>query len=1066
MKKIGLKVILAIALAALLLGTLASCDTINAFLHGETGTGSAPEISAVYTEKAQDGWYESKEYLFNKDCTNPMALDDGEKYYVVLEYDNPQKLSVSSVKINGVKYDRTQFVEGSNYAKTKILFQVEDRAETETITYQVNNVMYSDGTSTTKMKWGANVENEVSVAVRPFFQLTLNDMNVDYRVENYRSAAESAQVRVASSSAYYGSKMSSYQVYAPDYGTANSAAVSKRGGWIFAGWFTQPNGQGLQITDEDVYFFWCNVTLYAYFERMYEIETVSLPSQIEYTYGVDGIIRFSRGAVIKRRDEFSNSESPTHYPALEIPNTVTVENIFYSEETGDFGLPVYTVSVSRTEYPVVKIDNNAFYGFNTIETVSIGRFVEEIGYGAFWDCTKINSVSFDSNSVLKYVGDYAFRETTELGKSSPFDLPSTVEYIGSLAFRNSGWTYVRQSSGGGTSTFTVKKQWKYLGAEAFMGTGFTAVVFEAGCRFDDQIDETEAKAIESAGGNKTIQTGSRIGAYLFAACVKLGRVEFRSDEGEDNALNIIPDRCFDIFNYRKDKSEVTMIGNVYFTEGLQYIGQKAFFYQERIPELNLPATLEEVDIDAFYQCVSVLKLTFEEGSRLKVLHNSAFGNLTSIDAVTINSPVFERYGSGVFRGCDKLKCVIFTEATAAPLGFFKGEVDERHKNDVIIGHKQADFLYATGEAGDKKVIDGEEVNADEDNTDAKTYSSPLRIFCRREILEDFEEEMKRGKELEAGKQSSGTKAFSSSVFVHALENIRDYTYVDPSGATIKVQVAVQEIYRAVERKKTSAVLGYSLVYWSERSEYIPLPTRDQLNLQYDITELAYYALPTSVTNVYIPSCYTRIDHDAFNNCNALTNVEFEDINTLEYIGDYAFFGTRIRSFVGGESLKVIGQYAFQRCLSLKWVDLRNCPIKNTKNGRTKLRTQCKYEYEVLDDEKDYADMLGYGAFKGCKALEWIYLPQVQQIMTATFSNCKALVTVIIPTPGGNIDRNTSSTNDNSFYEYGQPNTVFDPSITYRLKLIVDQTALEAHRAIWPRDDYASISENNTKRPEE
>ena len=242
--------------------------------------------------------------------------------------------------------------------------------------------------------------------------------------------------------------------------------------------------------------------------------------------------------------------------------------------------------------------------------------------------------------------------------------------------------------------------------------------------------------------------------------------------------------------------------------------------------------------------------------------------------------------------------------------------------------------------------------------------------------------------------------------------------------------------------------------------------RDYFN---EIIELAYYAVPTSVTKVYIPSCYVRLDHDAFNNCTALTTVEFEDIDTLEYIGDYAFFGTRITSFVGGSSLKVIGQYAFQRCLSLQWVDLRECPIKNTKNGRMKLRTQCKYDYEVKDDEKDYADMLGYGAFKGCESLEWAYLPQVHQIMTATFSNCKKLEKIFIPTPGANIDRDTSPTNDNAFYEYGAYNTVFDPSITFKLDIYVEQTALEAHRAIWDRSDnkdYNSISPNNSKRPDE
>ena len=1079
MKKRIPVIIFAAVMLAFVACTLSACDYIDKLINGDKKSVRTPEITSVTTIKTDEGYLTSKEYLFNQGCTNPMALNDAEKFYIVLTYDNPDKLSVSSVKINGTKIDSTKFVPGSDYSQTKIEYEIEDSAQTEIRSYVINNVMYINGTETTKMRWAENVENTVSVSVRPQFRLTLNAMNVDYRMANENRLSDEKEVASSEpKSIYYDTELSYVGVSSPDYTGETAVGVSKNGGWVFAGWYTKPNGEGELVKSTDKYYFWCDMTLYAHYERMYELEIVELNSPIVYTYGANRTYRFLSGAIVKNRD-FKEYEL-THYPTLEIPDTVVVEEITYTETVGNYGLPVYAPKVSYTEYPVIKIDNLAFKGFNTIETASVGKYVEEIGYGAFWECTKINSFAFPDDSALKYIGDYAFRNTKALGVSTPFGLPDKVEYLGNLAFRDSGWAYVpKAEGGGGTSTLTFKSTWKYVGYKCFMNTKFTQVDFEPGCHFEGQISDAAGKAIESKEGNRTLQLGQNlIGSRLFASCLQLNRVQFLSTDGANDGLNIIPDYCFDIENYENDETKIAYIQNVFFAEGLTYIGQRAFYYQKKIPTLDFPASLEEVDKRAFYQNESVTEIGFGGAdSQLKILHMESFGHLINLDSCTITSSVFEKYGSGVFSGCDRMKCVIFENAEFVPVGYLKGErVDEEGKDlEVVAGHVQADFLWATGEAGNK-----ESVNDDPNNQDAKTYSSPLRIFCPAILLNDFEKEMKAGKEMSAGNVSTGTSAYNSSVFVHSLENLKDYTYIGEDGKEITVKVAVQEIYKAAasgdKPVATTTIVGYSIVYWSERSTYVKLPTSDQLNINYPIIEIAHYALPTSVNRVYIPKEYTRIAHDAFNSCTALADVEFEDIDTLEYIGDYAFFGTGIKNFVGGKNLAVIGQYAFQRCLSLKWVDLRDTPIVNEKNGSLKIRDLFKYEYELKDEEKDYRNSLGYGAFKGCSSLEWIYLPKVKQITSDTFTNCKKLKTVIIPTLGSDIDTNTSATNDDAFYQYGQPTTVYDPSIIHQLHIIVDSSAATAHSTIFDigpeiddgygnKSGYGTIAAENTQRPE-
>ena len=71
---------------------------------------------------------------------------------------------------------------------------------------------------------------------------------------------------------------------------------------------------------------------------------------------------------------------------------------------------------------------------------------------------------------------------------------------------------------------------------------------------------------------------------------------------------------------------IRKIQYVAFSEGLKYIGTKAFYYQQAIEKLELPASLEEIDTFAFYECEKVNTLTFGDDathdSQLQILHSS------------------------------------------------------------------------------------------------------------------------------------------------------------------------------------------------------------------------------------------------------------------------------------------------------------------------------------------------------------------------------------------------------------------------------------------------------------
>ncbi len=1062
--------------------TMTACGDIFAFLNGNTGAdddGEAPIIIGLETIKAEDGYLESQEYLYNSKGTNPMALTFSERYYLVIRYKNDSGKTISSVKVTWKDskeqtttqtFSRDAFAPGSGDTATYIEFVSDDESKmvsNSTMEYTVNTVLYMSGSSTSKMSWDDGVSKSIKVALRPYFTLSLDYMNADLRrgKETVKETKDITRV-------YYKEDLNKH-VSSADF-TGQSPVPTKEGGWVFVGWYTQPNGQGLLVTSSSTFDFWSDTKLYAYYERMYKTESiVALEKPIVHSYkatgtGADQQITFTSGVVLQNNGKNKSDSVCSNY-YLEIPDTIVNEKYTISEKIRNDGMTIYDVNVTGTEYPVVRLDRSVFEDFNTITSARMGKYVEEIGYRAFSGCEKMETISFAEDSTLKYIGDFAFENATTLGQSFPFTLPSTVEYLGMCAFRYSGWGVTRNDgSGGNSSELHIPTTWKYIGFKCFANTRFTAVVFKAGCHFDDQVSKVEGDRDESAGGSRTIRTGqNKIGACLFSMCYRLTNVTF--DSNGENGLNIIPDYCFDAGSWTgtSDKRDGAFqcISYIAFGEGLTYIGQRAFNYQERIPQLSLPKSLEVVDRYAFYNCISVTNLNFEhvdqntlltEGvkkalttdSKLTTVKTAAFANLTGIDVVYITSEYFALYGNGVFQGCSRLKCVIFYnmrgiiptgfKSSNPKFGYSVAAGDVINDDEVLLGHEQSDFLYGTAESGEK-----EQSNLDEEF--AITYTSPVRLFCPTEYTDAVKSDMLIGKRVTAGNTSSGTKSYNSQIFIHPLDNLYEYTYNDGKDEII-VSVAVQEVKIARGLKPTSNVAGYSLVYWSARSTYIELPTKNDLSLGKDIIEIAAYAIPTSVQHIYIPNCYTRLEHDAFNGCSSLTNVEFEDIDTLEYVGQYAFFGTSIPSFTGGNNLKVIGSYAFERCESLRWVDLRNTPIKNTYNGRMAIYTLYKYEYELEDYEEDFNDCLGYNAFQFCSNLEWIYLPpNIMQLCMKTFYGCDKLRHVIIPTARPSTD--TTATSNDCFYERGEASLVFNSNHFGQMSFYVASSATEIHRKL-------------------
>ena len=102
--------------------------------------------------------------------------------------------------------------------------------------------------------------------------------------------------------------------------------------------------------------------------------------------------------------------------------------------SGEVVIPATVKDSAGTEYPVTSIGNKAFYNCSTLTTVEIPSGVISIGSSAFYWCDWLTDVTFEANSQLTSIGNWAFVN----GAMKELVIPEGVETIGDYVFQECG----------------------------------------------------------------------------------------------------------------------------------------------------------------------------------------------------------------------------------------------------------------------------------------------------------------------------------------------------------------------------------------------------------------------------------------------------------------------------------------------------------------------------------------------------------------------------------------------------------------------------------------------------
>ncbi len=313
---------------------------------------------------------------------------------------------------------------------------------------------------------------------------------------------------------------------------------------------------------------------------------------------------------------------------------------------------------------LVTIGEKMFYR-SQLKSVVISANVTTIENIAFWDCSKLTTVTFEKGSQLKTIGYNAYYECTSL---TSIEIPASVETIGNTAFSD--------CSSLATVTFEKRSRLKTIGNNAYYRcTSLTSIEIPASVETIEKeafmhCSSLATVTFEKGSQLKTIAGDSYDGA--FSDCSSLTSIEIPASV--ETIGKEAFKRCSSLATVTFEKgSQLKTIGGGYsssshFGTYSDYYG--AFSDCSSLTSIEIPASVETIEATAFKRCSKLTTVTFEKGSQLKTIgggysssyYHGAFSDCSSLTSIEIRASV-ETIEAAAFKRCSKLTTVTFEKGS-------------------------------------------------------------------------------------------------------------------------------------------------------------------------------------------------------------------------------------------------------------------------------------------------------------------------------------------------------------------------------------------------------------------
>ena len=525
---------------------------------------------------------------------------------------------------------------------------------------------------------------------------------------------------------------------------------------------------------------------------------------------------------------------------------------------------------------VTDIGGDAFYGNETIKTITFGENVKNISYRSFQNVKNLTSIYF--NDKVEEIGSSAF-ENEELRNVSINTFPSNLKLISQNAFYNTVLDKIEFESNSNLETIesyafsydssfennklyesiTIPNSVLEIGSNAFYNVKFNELHFEA----NSSLEYIYSNAFAREDFSDNVVTIDRfpsslieIGYSAFYNTV-LDKIEFESNSNlesiRESAFShnsefentvvydtiTIPNSVTKIYNYA---FYYLHINNICFEENsnLEVIGNSAFRSKE-IESSNIdpiPSSVEKIENYAFYNRI-LDRIEFEENSNLELISEYAFSYNTEYE----NNKVYES---------------ITIPSSVKEIGNYS--FYSVHFNN----------LYFEENSNLESIYSGAFALSEKDNILIPEITLPAS-------LQNMSSDVFADRTFDEFKFEDG---FNMDLNFYALQNtfINKFYYIDG----------------------VSNTSGYGL-YYSHINELI-IP-----NTVETISENLFSCAQIKVVTFEENSNLKKIENHAFDSC-YIESITLPE--TLKEIGDYAFAWCHLRSLELPDNVEKVGDYAF------------------------------------------------------------------------------------------------------------------------------------------------------------
>ncbi|MBQ7871212.1 MAG: leucine-rich repeat protein [Oscillospiraceae bacterium] len=563
--------------------------------------------------------------------------------------------------------------------------------------------------------------------------------------------------------------------------------------------------------------------------------------------------------------------------------------------------------------------------------------VTSIGKYAFYGCDLLESVIVPAtyNAPSLTVGEEPFKTCKLCTGFTVAEGCTALKYVDGILYSGDGKTLIALPVDFAETTFAVAEGVETIAPFAFKGkTKLKTVTFPESLK---TIGEnafqgcTALTAIDLPDGVTTV------GAYAFSECSAVTTLDL------GKSLTSVEPYAF---------NKLTKVTAIVLPETVQYVAEYAFYNCNVATTITMPEGMTSIGKYAFYGCKKAEAIIVP--STVTEMGDYAFYNCTV--AKTINCGSITEIPSRAFYGCNAAASITMSD-TVTSVG------DYAFNGCRAVTH--IDWPSALETVG-RQAFYGCYALDDLDLSGTKIRTIGNSAFYQPYVAETLV--------LPETVETIDAKAF-------AYLNYNKTAYVTEVRLPASVTYIAKDAFYYANRLQSITVDAANPVYTSA----------DGILIVKETGELYIWPMANTTTEFTVPANMTTIPSKMFQNNASLKKVYIH--SGVEYIGTYAFSGSKIEEFVFEPSAAglQIDSYAFNNCDKLVQIEL---PY-----GTTALNSSVFSGCDALVSAylPDTISYMNSGTFSNCKALTDVHLPAaLAELPTLTFSGCSSLEEVTLP----------------------------------------------------------------------